>query len=245
MKLVNEILATLPEGKTLEVRIGLHWTAVVVEVDGERRCGLATTIESAHEHHGEPDVPTAGALLDMPTAELAALSHREGTLASVGVAAINALMPQNPESWVDINAEHVIAEHGEGKIVGLVGDFPFVGRLRERVGELHVIDKRDHEGTLPENAAAEIFPKAGVVAITGMSLINHTLEQLLGYCNPEAKVIVLGPSTPLSPVFYEYGVDLLSGSIVTDIESVLRAVAQGANFRQVHRAGVRLVTVQR
>jgi hypothetical protein len=78
-----------------------------------------------------------------------------------------------------------------------------------------------------------------------MTLANHTLEGLLRLCKPEALVMVLGPSTPLNPVLYDYGVDILSGSIVAEIEPVLKAVSQGANFRQVHRAGVRLVTVTR
>ena len=54
--------------------------------------------------------------------------------------------------------------------------------------------------------------------------------------------LVLGPSTPLSPVMADYGVNLLAGSIVEDIPAVLAAIGQGANFRQVHKAGVRLIT---
>ena len=44
-------------------------------------------------------------------------------------------------------------------------------------------------------------------------------------------VLALGPSTPLSPVMFDYGVHLLSGSVVEDIDTVLQAVSQGANFR--------------
>jgi len=33
-----------------------------------------------------------------------------------------------------------------------------------------------------------------------------------------------------------------AGAIVEDIPAVLAAVGQGANFRQVHKAGVRLIT---
>ena len=40
----------------------------------------------------------------------------------------------------------------------------------------------------------------------------------------------------------DYGVNLLAGSSVEDIPAVLAAVGQGANFRQVHKAGVRLIT---
>jgi hypothetical protein len=78
-----------------------------------------------------------------------------------------------------------------------------------------------------------------------MAMTNRTLERLLDYCPPEALVILLGPSTPLSPVLFDFGVDLLSGAVVTNIEAVLQAVSQGANFRQVHKAGAKLVTISR
>jgi uncharacterized protein (DUF4213/DUF364 family) len=57
-------------------------------------------------------------------------------------------------------------------------------------------------------------------------------------------VLLLGPTTPLSPVLFDHGVHILSGAVVTDVEGVLRTVGQGGNFRQVHRAGVRLVTMR-
>ncbi len=86
---------------------------------------------------------------------------------------------------------------------------------------------------------------ADIVAISGTTLINHTFEELMTLCRPDALVLVLGPSTPLSPVMFDYGVDILSGSVVVSTDAVLRAVSEGANFRQVHPYGVRLVTMQR
>jgi hypothetical protein len=56
---------------------------------------------------------------------------------------------------------------------------------------------------------------------------------------------MLGPSTPLSPVLYGHGVDVLSGAIVEAPEPVVRAVSQGAGFHQIHALGVRLITVAR
>jgi hypothetical protein len=44
---------------------------------------------------------------------------------------------------------------------------------------------------------------------------------------------------------FDTDLDLLSGAVVEDIDAVLAAVSQGAGFRQVHRAGVKLVTLQR
>ncbi len=74
MELLKNILQTLPDGKVLDVRIGLHWTAVVVEVDGVRQCGLASTLSSAHDHHKEPDMPNAGQLDYLRGRELAEMA---------------------------------------------------------------------------------------------------------------------------------------------------------------------------
>lgn len=244
MNLINDLIATLPKGKVQHVNIGLHWTAVVVEVDSEERCGLASTLHQDHSH-GIPDVPQAGELEGLPALELASLiQENQPTLSSVGMATINALVPQDPEKWVNINAEEVIVEKGAGKSVVLVGHFPFVPRLEGKVGSLTVLELNPRPGDRPVSASQEVIPSADVVAITSMTLLNNTLEGLLSWIRPEATVIMLGPTTPLSPIMFEYGIDLLCGSVVADIESVLAAVRQGANFRQVHRAGVHLVSIK-
>jgi uncharacterized protein (DUF4213/DUF364 family) len=246
MSLWDDLLTALPDGEVLQVRIGLHWTAVVVDLEGEQRCGLASTLSGEHNHHSEPDVPEAGYLEDLPGLKLAALARSaQPTLVSVGMATINALLPHQPKTWLEQNAEELIARHGAGKRVVLVGHFPFVSRLRRRVGELIVLENRPQAGDLPASAALEIIPSADVVAVTAMTLLNHTLEGILALCKSQTPVIVLGPSTPLSPVLFDYGVKWLCGSLVTNIEPVLQAVGQGANFRQVHRAGVRLVCIAR
>jgi hypothetical protein len=81
-----------------------------------------------------------------------------------------------------------------------------------------------------------------VVAITSSALINHTLDGLLALCRPEALVMMLGPSTPLSPRLFNHGVNILAGSIVVDETAAIRTVGQGASFQQVE--GVRLLTFQ-
>lgn len=248
MPLLRELLETIVDGDVLEVHIGLHWTAVVMEVDGVRRCGLASTLfrGHGHGHHREPDMPQAGELDSISGRELAELVLLDKpTQASVGMAALNALLPQYPDTWVEANAEEMIAGHGEGRRVAMIGHFPFVKRLRQRVGELLVLEREPGPDDLPAEAASDILPAADVVAITGMTLANHSLEGLLGLCSPQSFVILLGPSTPLSPVLFEHGVDVISGAVVSDIGPVLRTVSQGGNFRQVHRAGVRLVNMLR
>jgi uncharacterized protein (DUF4213/DUF364 family) len=244
--ILDDLLSKTLEGSISEVLIGLHWTAVVAEIEGGQRCGLASTLSKPHHHQGKPNVPQAGQLENLSACELTILAKSdEPTLAGVGMAAINALLPHHPEAWTDLNAEEVLVKHGNGKNVALIGHFPFVDRLRSHVGELLVLEQHPQPGDLPAVAAAEILPQAEVVALTGTTLINHSLDELLAYCIPQALVVLLGPSTPLSPMLFNHGVDILCGSVVASIGPVLRAVGQGGNFRQVHRAGVRTVTMTR
>ncbi len=243
----KDLLATLADAPVHTVRIGMHWTAVVVESQGRRRGGLATSMRPEGDHHGAgPVVPDAGRLHQQGGRALAELVRSASPPeVSVGMAAINALLPQAPSSWVDMNAELVIAERGAGKHVALVGHFPFVPRLRERVGRLSVLELRPRGDDLPASAAPGVIPQADVVALTSLTLLNGTFDGLIRLCSPDALVLLLGPSTPLSPILFGYGVHILSGAVVEDVDAVLHKVSQGGNFRQVHRAGVRLVTIRR
>lgn len=244
--LIDALLASTPDGPVLDVRIGLSWTAVVVEVAGQRRCGLAATLRG-DRGHGSPTVPGAGFLVGKNGRELASWARPDtGSLAqaSVGFATLNALLAAAAadQPWIDLNAAEVIAERGAGKQVALVGHFPFVETLREQVGALWVLELQPRPGDLPASAAAGVLPQADIVAITATTLINGTFAGLMALRNPSALTMLLGPSTPLSPILFDYGVDILSGALVEDIDATLRAVSQGAGFRQVHKAGVRLVS---
>jgi len=85
-----------------------------------------------------------------------------------------------------------------------------------------------------------LIPTADIVAITASALLNHTLDGLLALCPPGAPVLVIGPSTPLSPVLFDRGVSLLAGAEVADEAALLRSITQGAAFPQAE--GVRRVT---
>ena len=201
--LSEALLASIPDGKVLDVRIGLSWTAVVVEIAGARRCGLAATLRG-ERGHGSPTMPDAGHLVERSARELAIWASQDRgnlTQTSVGFATLNALLAAAAadQQWTDLNAAEVIAERGVGKRVALVGHFPFVEQLREQVGALWVLELQPQPGDRPASAAAEILPQADIIAVTATTLINGTFAGLMALANPVALTMLLGPSTPLSP----------------------------------------------
>ena len=58
-------------------------------------------------------------------------------------------------------------------------------------------------------------------------------------------VMILGASTPSSKVWFDDGVDFVSGTRVTDPEMVLRMISEGIVFKQIHGRGVKLFTIQK
>ncbi len=243
MNLFAEIISSLPQGEIRDVCIGLNWTAVVVDVDGQTQCGLASTMGGDHDHSGDPGVPMAGQIVGLPTSAL--LADIDGIASprkSLAVATLNASLRRQPETWTELNAVEVIAEQGQSARIALIGHFPFVDRLRARVKHLDVIDYNPLDGDLPAEAAPDVLPRADFIAITGITLLNGTFESLVALRKPGAQVMMLGPTTPLSPIMFEHGINILAGAIVENIDDVMRVVGQGGNFRQTRRAGVRLVT---
>jgi len=189
-------------------------------------------------------VKEAGTLMEKEASELAQMSYSPSLLeAAIGMATINSLLEIDQERCIRLNAGDLLAEKGENRKVALVGHFPFVPELRQVAEELWVIEQHPHQGDFAQSMAESLIPQADVVGITGTAFTNHTIEHLLGLCRPEAYVIILGGTAPLSPVLFDYGVDAISGTKVVNPEATLRCISQGATFRQLK--GIRLLTMKR
>jgi uncharacterized protein (DUF4213/DUF364 family) len=240
MKIISDLLSTLDyEARVRDIRQGPFQTAVLT-----RNCGLAATPHEPGTHHHRTPVKKAGSLLEENARELTRMAQSPSTLeASIGMAAINSLLSIDEKRCTELNAGDLLAEKGKDKKVALVGHFPFVPELRRATRELWVIERQPQPGDFAENEAERLIPGAEVIGITGTAFTNHTIEHLLALCDPQAYVIVLGGTAPLSPVLFDYGVAAVSGTRVVDPETVLRGVSQGATFKQIK--GVRLLTMMR
>ncbi len=240
MKIIDELLSKLNyEMPVRDIRQGPFQTAVLT-----RNCGLASAPHVSGTHHDKHPVAEAGQLLEKDAKEIALLAKsRSPNEAAIGMATVNSLIEVNENDCVELNAGNLLIQKGEGKRVAIIGHFPFINKLREVAKELWVIEKNPREGDLAESEAENLVPQASVVGITGTALINGTLESLLDMCNPDAFTVILGGTTPLSPILFDHGISAISGTKVVDNETVLRYVSQGATFRQIK--GIRLLTMMR
>ena len=240
MTILNDLLSKLDfNAPVKDIRQGVFHTGVLT-----RYCGLAATLPRDALRQEPPLVKESGFLLDKTPEELAHLAYSDSILeAAIGMATINSLLEVDLASCAELNAAELILEKGAGKKVAIIGHFPFVPRVREKAKALWVIEKNPRQDDFEEIEAERLVPQADVVAITGTSLTNHTLEHLLELCNPKAFVVILGATAPLSPVFFDHGVNAVSGTKVFDADLAFRYVSQGANFRQIK--GVKRLTMTR
>ena len=194
--------------------------------------------------HGHSQVRDVGALQQKSAQELAHWILSDNLLeASIGIAALNSLLDVDESQMEPINAAEVIARESKDKNLVFIGHFPFVDRMKSIAKHCWVIEKHPFGDDFPEEATQEFVPQANIIAITGTTLINHTLDGLLSLCRPGSFVMVLGPSTPLSPLLFNYGISFLSGSRVIDEDAAVATIQQGAIFPQIK--GVRLVTMSK
>ena len=240
MRIIDDMLSRLDyKASVRDIRQGAFQTAVLT-----RGCGLASTPHDPGPHHSQTPVKEPGLLLSKDTLSLARMALSPSPLeAAIGMATINSLIEIDEQRCTELNAGDLLLKKGEGKKVAIIGHFPFVPKLRRVVRELWVIERNPQEGDFDEAEADRLVPQADVVGITGTAFTNQTIERLLSLCKPNAYVVVLGGTTPLSPVLFDYGVSAVSGTQVIDPETVLRCVSQGATFRQIK--GVRLLTMER
>jgi len=242
MKVLDALLQSLGDHScsVSGVYVGAFQTAVTT-----RSTGLASTGRRAHscndEKHG--GVKGAGQLLRQDALALARLSLSEEPVeASIGLATINSLLTVDDSDVQTLGAFELLAQKGRGKNVAVVGHFPFAGRLKEVVRNLWIVERNPQPGDLDEDEARRVLPDCEVVCLTGTTLANHSFEDLIAL-SQGAYVALVGPTAPLSPVLFDFGVDAVCGAQVTDAEAVVRHVMQGATFHQIRQAGVRLSTL--
>lgn len=239
---ILQSVAGINDARLLDLRVGPFWTAVRTT----RGTGLASTMAGDPHRRERAPIARAGGLISARPSELAPLLRSESpSEAAVGLATVNALLDGAQGAAVEGNARNILIQRGEGRVAAMIGHFPFVDSLRRSCRELWVFERGRGRGPgdLGEEHFAELLPEAEVVAISATTLINHTLDDVLSFVDPDAFLMMLGPSTPMVRSLFDLNFDVLCGTRVEDPERVLRAVGEGAVTSQI--TGVRRLCLWR
>jgi uncharacterized protein (DUF4213/DUF364 family) len=198
--------------------VGLHWISVE-----SRFTGMAHTFRGREG----AELEDAGNILGKNVLEIAnRLRSWEPLDAGLGLAALCSLIEPTGEN---INVYDYILSAAPGKTVTCIGRFPFYSELAKNSARAHLLEMNPREGELPPFAAEEVIPESDMVIISGTTLINKTLERLLELSRGKI-CVVLGPSTPMSDVLFDFGATVIAGVKVVDPDRLFVSLMQGVKF---------------
>jgi uncharacterized protein (DUF4213/DUF364 family) len=246
---VTDFLGDELDGITVErAVIGLFFTGVKLSTGNTGAC--ATPIKTIPEAVCCPSsamaMPFPGKLRGRPARDvLREASSDHGIRRAVGIATLNALADRcwdiRPHPSVELCAGVDAFDANDfrpGDRTVVVGAFvPFLKELKRR-GLPYLVLEKD-PATLkadempffrPAEMAREIVPQADVLLITGTTLLNDTLEDLLGWARPEARITIVGPTVGLFPdAFLRRGADILGSVRVPQPDAFLDLLAEGGS----------------
>jgi uncharacterized protein (DUF4213/DUF364 family) len=230
MKIIDDLISVSSKNaaNVIDVRVGVSWTGV-----WGKYCGLAKTygIPFVHGNYTRD----MGYLTEKTSLELAEYSKSWNFIeASIGVAAINSMIKCDKAS--EANAQEMIISKGRGKRIAMTGFFPFIPQLKKVARELWIMELDQSQinpaqGVIHDTAAEHIIPECDMVILTGSTLINKSMARLLALARAaKAYTVVLGPSTPMSEVLFDYGADLIAGAEVIQPEAILKKLSQSGGM---------------
>ena len=193
---------------------------------------------------------------------LSALSSPEPMKVAVAIATLNAL---SSTCWSEGDKEHYnmtmnmdaleAVQLPDDSAVAVIGAIVPVLRLLKRRGGTWWIIEQDPKTLredelphyVPEEKSKEVLAKADVLIITGVTLVNHTLENILEYARPGAEIAVMGPTASMLPEpMFERGVRVVGGVWVKKPDELLDVLASGGSgYHFLDRLADRIVLEER
>lgn len=230
-KLYDDLIEGIPDNLSVAYcNSGHNWTTVT---SSENSVGLSMTIPV----FSKPYMETRN-ITGLPLKRTAMLAKSWNFVeAAIGVAAINSYY-NNPVRSAQCGAVHTSMNKNnsdafdlyrnevKGKKVAVIGHFPMLEKHFGDVCDLSILERNPSWGDYPDSACEYILNEQDYVFITGCTLVNKTLPRLLALAE-NAKIVMVGPSTTMSPILFQHGIFGLSGFIVNDVKNCERTLREG------------------
>ncbi|HBX52520.1 MAG: hypothetical protein A2275_12985 [Bacteroidetes bacterium RIFOXYA12_FULL_35_11] len=170
------------------------------------------------------------------------------------IAAINALSSKiieekkyiikkntDPFSLINIKESHTIC---------MVGAFcTYIDKILSQRKTLKVLELEkkalplEHQDLyVPVNDAKKVIPQADTLIITGATLANNTLDELLALTNKNQKIIIVGPSCNIVPdPLFKRNVHILGATRLYDAERIFTIIAEGGSaYNLIHECAEKI-----
>jgi uncharacterized protein len=191
-------------------------------------------------------MPQAGNLGGRPVSEILKYSLETNFLKSaIGIAVLNALSEaifelENGRLYQTIKDTDGfdLLEIQPGETVSFIGAFgPYIRRLKMMGNPFFIIEKnpqalrRDEMKYFkPESEMAFTLEKSDVVIITGVAIVNHTIDTILSSLAHNGRAAIIGPTASMLPdAFFNRGVKVMAGVRILNPDLMIEILKQGGS----------------
>jgi uncharacterized protein (DUF4213/DUF364 family) len=224
-----------------DVRIGISMTAVRLS-DGS--CGVSSTLtnESQHCKKNNRDFGDFSPLRikGHKVIELLETEKSSGIITTLRIASLNAISSQiisagnynvlenrDPVDLFDLSIPRTIT---------IVGAFhSYINKISETKNRLYVLELDENEISpeerqffVPAGDYKKVLPESDIIIITGLTLVNNTIDDLLASVPEKSAVVVAGPSGSIIPdVLFENKVSIIGATRITRPDVLFDLIGEG------------------
>ncbi len=238
--LENNLTSDLEGIRVIEVRIGLEYVGVMLST-GEG--GVAHVLREDSSEHQLFD--EAGELQGSSTLEMMNLATSSNLIkAALGVATINAVSQiafnKKPHLYPFTNVDILDLVKPKDKILMVGYLTPVIPKLMDKTSDITVIERRNIQdatvGFAKEEQLEELSSNADIAIITGSTLVNHSVDNILKHCSGKREVVLIGPTASFIPQpLFERGATAVMGVKIYNPQKMLEIVSQAGGTRKLLR----------
>jgi uncharacterized protein len=224
-----------------EVRIGLFFTAVRLS-DNSYGASATLTDDNPHCIKSNRDFGdfTPTKIREQKVCDLFETSKESNTILTLKIAVLNAISSRIISSGnykVVENCDPInLLDLSGRKTITIVGAFhSYIQKICETNNKLYVLELNENSLTpeqkkfyIPANEYKKVIPDSDIVIITGLTLVNKTIDGLLSAVDNQTQVIVTGPSGSIIPdILFANRVNIIGATRITEPEILFDIVSEG------------------
>jgi uncharacterized protein (DUF4213/DUF364 family) len=227
--------------KITDVRVGQYLSAVLLS-DG--KIGVASSLEDEHPFCSKEERDfgdfTPLKIIGQNVLDLLRSQKDYKLVASLKIAVLNAISAgiiNSGKYRITENCDPIeLIDFTGTQTITIVGAFQsYIRKISQTGSKLYVLElnensfrDEDKKYYVPASEFRKIIPLSDVVIITGQTLVNGTIDELLNFVKRDSSVIVTGPSGSIVPdVLFSNGVSMIGALKVTNPDLVFDVVGQG------------------
>jgi uncharacterized protein (DUF4213/DUF364 family) len=226
-----------------DIRVGLHLTAVHLSDDSYGvSATLADSYPLAPKSHRDYGDYTPLKIKGKSVTDILETTKRSNTLISIKNAVLTAVSAEfiSPENYnIRDDCDPIqLANLDKGRTVVIVGAFQsYIRKIAENGNRLFVLELDESalnadqkQYYVPAAGYRKIFQISDLAIITGQTLVNGTIDELLGSIPSGTQVIVTGPSGSILPdILFRYNVSILGAIRITKPGVLFDVVGEGGS----------------